>query len=534
MPGQDRDAGTGPRPRFDRGSSGRRTPHAGDDRDGADAGGAGAAFGLTPQGWGERVWPRELTWLALALTLAYTAAYLAHPALPGNNPAHPDGWWGWWDQSLYLKSLRAFAGRNLTPSEHWYPPGYALMAAPFGRMLRAHPLFFVDLACLLATARLFVAFAGRVAVGRQVAALIFAGVTLIDWRLLDAWVVPWTSTPTAVCLWAMLVAAADHMNGRYRPVLLGLLPGAVLLLRPSDLIVPAAILGTVALHEAWAWWSAPAGRPLVLRRMMRLVLAGLAGAAVPVAVHVAIHGLRASPYMLQSAGLGFDLHGFGWKAFVLLVEPRGWYEDGTGLLARHPWLALAVIGLPFALMQGPAMRLLALVVAGQLALYVAYVDLLPTGLWRYGNVHYWKWFLPGFGLIALVGLRQLPRAPRLAQVAGVAAALLLLAIRIDPVPAAPGEFARALDLPVPRPDSFQGVYFADTRLIDGLGPMRNINDMRLWPVGRGVRALGLRREFVLPMVDWPGMDNGPARPLAARTRVGWFCWLPPYACKRTG
>lgn len=479
------------------------------------------------------VWPRGLGWLAAALVLAYTAAYLGHPALPGNNIDYPLGWWGWWDQSLYLKSLRGFAGRNLAPAEHWYPPGYAMLGAPFSRLFRMHPFFFLDLACLLATARLFMAFSGRVGVGPQVAGAIFAGVTLLDWRLLDAWAVPWSTTPTAVCLWAMLVLAADHLAGRARPLLLGLLPAAVLLLRPSDLVVPGLILAVVGLHEASCWWRLPDQRGRVLRRLGWLAAGGGAGGAFAVGVHVAIHGVAASPYMLHSANLGFDWHAYGWKAFVLLVEPRGWYGDGTGLIARHPWIALSVIGLPFALMAGPAMRLLVLVVVGQLGLYVAYVDLLPTGLWRYGNVHYWKWFMPGLALIAVVGLRGLRAAPRAWAGGAVVAGLLILAVRIDAVPAGPDQAVRALDLPGPAP-GFAEIYFAPVTINDAVGPMRNIYEMRLVPVGAGIRAIGLRRDFVLPLADWLGMDRGPARALAARTRLGWFCWLPPYACKRPG
>ena len=358
-----------------------------------------------------RLWPRELSWLALVLALGYTIAYLGHPSLPGNGTSTPESWWLWWDQSHYLRSLRAFADGNLAPGEHWHPPGYALIGAPFSRLLWAHPFFLVNLACLLATARLFVAFAARVGVGPLVAGLIFAGVTLVDNQMLNTWVVPWTTTPVAVCLWAMLVVAADHLTGRPRPVILGLLPGAVLLFRPSDLIVPGLILAVIAGSEALSWWQAPMARPAVLRRVAILGAAGLAGAAVPLGVHLAIFGLHASPYMQASTNIGFSLHAFGWKAFVLLIEPRGWYGDGTGLLARHPWIALTVIGLPFALAAGAAMRLMLLAILGQLAMYVAYVDLLPTGLWRYGNIHYWKWMLPGLGLAAWVGMRGLYRAP---------------------------------------------------------------------------------------------------------------------------
>lgn len=461
--------------------------------------------------------PPAFAWAAAGLALLYTAATLGHPSLPGNNPANPLGWWGWWDQSLYLRALRGFAAGNLEPAEHWYPPGYALLGAPFSRALRAHPFFFVNLACLVGSAWFFLRFCARVGVGPRWAMLLFAA-PLLDWRLLEAWVVPWSTTPTALCLWAMLWLAAEWFQGRRRPVALGVLPAAVMLLRPSDMLVPGlilAVIGVIALRQH-DW-----------RSLGRLILAGAAGLFVALGLHLAIHGVAASAYMHQSADLGFSLHAFGWKAFVLLVEPRAWYGDGMGLLARHPWMALAVIGMPFAWRAGPAMRLLVLGVVGQMALYIAYVDLLPTGFWRYGNVHYWKWLVPGIGLIALVGLRGLMRAPGWARGAAVGGALAVMALRITP---APGEPARALELPGPTPP-FTDIYFAPLALTDSAGTQRNILDLRLVPFADGVRAIGLRRDFVLPLLAAPGLDLGPARPLAARLGFGWFCWLPPYGCR---
>jgi hypothetical protein len=316
----------------------------------------------------------------------------------------------------------------------------------------------------------------------------------------------------------MLVLAADWFAGRRRPVLLGLLPGLVLLLRPSDVLVPGAILAIIGVFALGArdW-----------RALGWLAVGGVVGLALAVAAHLAIHGAAASPYMRQSGDLGFSFHAFGWKAFVLLVEPRAWYGDGQGLLARHPWMALALIGLPFAWRAGPAMRLLILAVVGQMALYIAYVDLLPTGFWRYGNVHYWKGLVPGIGLIALVGLLGLVGAQRAWQAAAVGGALAVLALRITPIP---GEPARALDLAGPAP-AFAEIYFAPLTLTDSAGPQRNIFDLRLVPFGEGIRAIGLRRDFVLPVRDAPGLDRGPARPLAARLGFGWFCWLPPYGCR---
>ena len=60
--------------------------------------------------------------------LIYSFLFLAHPALPHDTVS---GWWEWWDQSQYIKSAKALSRIDLSPAEHWYFPGYALLGAVF-------------------------------------------------------------------------------------------------------------------------------------------------------------------------------------------------------------------------------------------------------------------------------------------------------------------------------------------------------------------------------------------------------------------
>ena len=57
-----------------------------------------------------RVTGPPFSWVAVVCTLAYVACYLAYPSLPGNSP-HVEGWWGWFDQGQYLKSVKALVLR---------------------------------------------------------------------------------------------------------------------------------------------------------------------------------------------------------------------------------------------------------------------------------------------------------------------------------------------------------------------------------------------------------------------------------------
>jgi len=123
-------------------------------------------------------------------------------------------------------------------------------------------------------------------------------------------------------------------------------------------------------------------------------------AAPYVALYVRIYGAHLPEYMTQSREIGFTLYDWGWTAYVILVDSRGWFMDDEGLLHRAPWIALACARLLPALFRGRAAALLAALLLAHGPLYLSYVDLLPTGFWRFNNIHYWQWAVPGYGILA--------------------------------------------------------------------------------------------------------------------------------------
>ena len=90
---------------------------------------------------------------SLAAAGFYAAAYLHHPHRPGGGGAASNqDWWAiGWDQPRYLRAALAWAAGNLDPAEHWYLPGYALLAAPFVHVTPADPFLLPNLALLLAS-----------------------------------------------------------------------------------------------------------------------------------------------------------------------------------------------------------------------------------------------------------------------------------------------------------------------------------------------------------------------------------------------
>ena len=472
--------------------------------------------------------------LAVLLSVLYLEAYASDPATPGNAVGFWLGWWGSWDQSNYLRSAQAFAAGRLDPSLHWYPLGYALIGAPFVKGSIGHAYLLPDLALLLASYAAFLSFAGRVGVGRVVAALLFLLGTMGAVALRESWAQPWNTTASSALIWSMLALAARVLDGRPAGggrasalAALGWVAAAIPFVRPTDLMLVAIVLG---------------GTGLVLLRRRDLggrdvgfLMLGALLAGVPEALlWLAIYGPHQSGYMVAARQLGFSLRGLWWKTYLLLLVPRPWFPYGGGLLERLPWMVpglAAMLALPWIARgtAGAGLALLAVCIVAYDLLFFSYVDLLPSGLWLYHNVHYFKWTMPGMTLLGFVLLRALATGPRRPAVLALAAVILLSGVRLMPRPAGADAPAWMVQLPAPTPDSAHS-YFAHYALHDDLGALRPMIDYRALPDSQGWRVIALRRAFEGPLVGAAGDPWWQAlRRPTLRWRIGLSyglpCWL---------
>jgi hypothetical protein len=171
--------------------------------------------------------------------LIYTFVYLGHGALPGNS-ADPEGWWGWWDQSKYIQSSRAFAIGNLAGSEHWYPPGYALLAAPFHWYFKAHAFFFINALCTLIVSYCFIKICKIFSIGTLAAALIF--LVSLFWKIIifEQFVIPWSTTPTCALYYIVLLLFLNGKQSRIGWLIFGFSGGLIAI---SGVSSPAAFEG---------------------------------------------------------------------------------------------------------------------------------------------------------------------------------------------------------------------------------------------------------------------------------------------------
>jgi hypothetical protein len=455
-------------------------------------------------------------------------------------------WWrGWLDQQALLESARALMTFDFAADRHWYPLLYPLTGAPFAWM--PAPFVPANIACFALAFRGFLKISARFGVGPGVAVLLFLFATLGP-GIGHLWIEPWSTTLSAALIWALFACAGALLFGE-GSVRTAAATGALLMLVALARPVDAVICAAVAPFAVW--------RPLREGRfgMIGAAAGGIVVLAVYALLHFAIHGARLSDYVELSRQYGFNLADLGWKAQILLVSPRPWFPDGEGLLAAMPWLIVGVAGMVLAAIRlsGGARALaamLGLAALGYCVLLLAYVDLLPSGLWRFHLLHYFKWLFPLLALFAWLFVRWAREAwrPAAAVLAGM---VLLTGLRVEPVPATENEPARMLAFPATGA-AWAELYHARAVVRDAQGILRNGFDYREIAEGKDVMAVALKRPFAPGIAEWTGdpapsmaewpavrmrdpvlPGNWPQRPLGRwkeRLTYGYPCWLPPWPC----
>jgi len=460
----------------------------------------------------------------------------------------------WFDQGKYLASASAFAHLNLDPHQHWYPFLYSLCLAPFVWLPALIAVAIPDCLCFLLAYAGYRRVFGEFSISRRGCAGLFLVGTVAYPVSGDSWIQPWTTTLSAALIWIALALAirivrtADTDLARTGPLCNGLGVAICLLplCRPADAImaIPIVLPVCAKLVRHRACW------PL----LGRMIAAGSAVIGLGGLLYLGIYGPHPSGYLKLSAVYGANFGALGMKSYLILIDPRPWYPYGYGVLALMPWLlpglAGALVQIGFG--QNRLIATMLLVTASVYAVVMlAYIDFLPSGLWKFGNVHYFKWFIPMLAGFAWLFIRDFARYRTASAVALIAVALPA-SVHIDAVPAGGDQPARLAVFPAIQAP-FDDVYFARSGLVDRSGTQRAVYDFHPVPSDRGpVYAEPLRRDFagderwIFPAasLSWP--DNGapakaivlpgrfPLLPLAryrAKVSVGWPCWLPPYGCR---
>jgi hypothetical protein len=475
-----------------------------------------------------------------AEALIYLLTYAQHPATPGNSKKDPLGWWGYWDQSQYLRSAQALYAHNLNPGEHWYPFGYSILGAPFASGTHAHAFLLPDMACMLAAMGAFVFVCRRLSLSEFAASAMFMFATMGSHSLREVWAEPWNTTLSTALIWSAFALFALHETApaprrglaRWAALLTGMLVPLMFVTRMTDLLIAALlVLGFVLEpNETWA---------VRTRRGMEMTIGALVTGVPLLVLWLRIWGFAEPAYMHISRALGFDVPTLAWRSYLLLITPDGWFEDGAGLFARLPWLLPGIAGmiyLPF-IMRSAERRVLLFLSSAiflYLALFCSYTDLVPSGLWQYHNVHYFKWCAPGLLLLG-VKLVEHWRAKPKAALGCCVFVLFLTCIRLGPRPIVTGQAAWMIKLNG-QVSTRSPALFNEFRFVDQVGPEIAIRDIRTVPTDEGWRFIAMHRPFrgaltVAGLGDtvWP--DGVWPEGMAAEQRftrglsLGWPCFL---------
>jgi hypothetical protein len=513
----------------------------------------GATLMETSLGSESPLTPLGLAGLTLLLSSLFLIAHARYPGLP--TPGTETGGWGaWFDQSQYLKAARAWAHWNLSPALHWYPPGYALLGAPF-LLLTPHDRFLIpNLTCLIVSQFACAALARRLFPENRFARLLGAGAFLIasigTMPGLKSWLVPWTTTPSAALAFVsfVVVLRLAERPGIGTALLAGSAVGGITLFRPGD-TAPVAVAAAVAL--------APVLLALPIREAIGVIVASVlatgAWVAVTLGIIAATSGFGPGTYYAQSAKIGFEirlvlLH---WVTFMIDGRP---VFDGVGAPSAQPglhrgmcevfpWIIPGIGGIAACWFGRNGKRVHVLLVtwlALYLVLMLSYRDFHIIGLWLYGNYHYFKVTQPIFFLYALVlASRLADRTIRWrVTLAALVAIVLALGWRVGLTPLTvnlPPATAKGISLPplnhideaaiVRGTGSWSALYFDNHLLmIDGKA-FHDPYDFRLYPRSRDFLVLPLRPlpkgpATLTDVQDLPRIEVG-APAVAARQTISF-------------
>ena len=466
----------------------------------------------------------DLRFVLLFAALAYIAVYFAIPATPGNSPgAHPLGWWGWFDQGKYLLSANAFAQFDFSPDKHFYPPLYPAIGAIFLKWSSGHLFFAPNLAALIWFAYVFIRFADLYIPRWGSIALLFA-TTIFNHTLFENYVIPWTSTLCVALLasgilglvWLAEVrdGVRDRVSGLqvfFVATCLGLLVPT----RPADAVV-GCVIGLGLLIGYWRTRRESIECVPRTSHFLVLVMAGsIIGPLLFLGFNMFVFGSPLGGYIQVTGSNGFFPADLAEKFVSIWLDGFTLYgEPNAGLTERYPWLFVSLAGLIWVLIRGDgALRSVAVAIVLLFVLYLPYGDLLPNGLWRYLNIHYFKWTFPFLALFAVLLIKQAWFAWRqctgrvlpLTLLFGIPILLSSLYLAVDVTPVLTRSANNRADISFDLPDKqvdlvdfrglsggFTDVYFGEHRLLLDGRELKRVRDYRLLPMNWGVRLLFIR------------------------------------------
>ncbi len=348
------------------------------------------------------------------LAIIYLIFYFNNPALPGNNISAPLGWWEWADQSWYLKAASSTANFNFSAENFFYPPLYSSLGALFIFLSPNHPFLIIDLACFLIYAYCFIGFASRYVSFRSALFLFLFQFPFLG-ELRDVWIEPWTTSVVAALISFVLYQVDKYYHSSQgmekfpQYFIFGIAAGLIFLARPIDLFSISPIFFFILFVELRKLFLGQLSQLIFYKRFILILIPMILCLIIFLIFNYYVFGTYLGNYFEAATSNGFFPKDLFEKAVSTFLDSGSLYNvPSESIFAKLKWFALSVPAIIYYLITGkPLLRLVIFVILVQLLLYLPYSDLLPSGIWRYRNIHYFKWLIPYITLLIFLFIKQL-------------------------------------------------------------------------------------------------------------------------------
>ena len=339
--------------------------------------------------------------LLVATAFAYLLAYLAHPALPGTDPAHPLGWWGWADQGLYLRSASALANLSVPPDTYVYPLGYSACGALFYKLTAQHVFLVPDLLFAVGTVYFFYRIAIKLVSPLEAVLLIVGFAIAYRGAVSNTFVEPWNTIPTRFFAYALIFLIGFGQERNRQIFAAAVCVALAYLCRTGDALCLLPPLGLAVLRLTG--WK----RKISIALVTFCILAVVVGLVV--VINQSVFGSWQTPYEKTVKEFGFGTYSLSRKFFMLWVDGTPMFRERDSALVRHfPWLLLIIPGAVHLLREYKASALgVGMSIAATYTLHAGYNGALwPYVIYRYHLIHYIFWTFPLLALVTYVGLKE--------------------------------------------------------------------------------------------------------------------------------
>jgi len=349
------------------------------------------------------------------VTMFYSVEYWTNPVRPGLSTQYPQGWWGWFDQGQYFKSVVALEQHNYDPLQHHYPIGYPLIGTLFYSLMPQHAFLIPDFVFCIVTCLAFIDLCRRVVSFRAALLLCFFGAIWCT-TVLENFVYPWTTIPASAALMTLAALVVAPERDRRRSILTGVCAATIFAVRPGDVVYAWPL-------AAGLWLGCNHWRE-ALQRARWFAIGAVPITAVMLYYSFTIHGaLLSRTYTREVGRAGFGFASWGLKLYTFFIDSFVIFGDAKTLITVFPLLFFVLPGIAV-FIRKLQWRGLAIVLSQLLCIlyFLAFNNHWVYTAFKYLGIHYWQWLIPFVGLYAFLTFTQAWRS------LGLVAPSLLIAV----------------------------------------------------------------------------------------------------------